>query len=133
MSDIKSESEKSEQMKQVSSDEESEKDDLPEKQKKLQSPFFKQVFTNSEDWRTRQTRCVMKQIGLKPNAKMSEVELEEYIIVKAITDFNTSKFAHDMLAQINGIISDVFLGSVPKRQPQGSDYSNLTELVFSGF
>jgi hypothetical protein len=45
---------------------------------------------------------------------LSEIELEEYIIVKAVKDFNTSKFSADMLHSINGIISDVFLGSVPK-------------------
>ena len=38
-----------------------------------------------------------------------------------------------MLSSINGIISDVFLGSVPKLQPNGSNYSNLTELVFASF
>lgn len=75
----------------------------------------------------------MKQIGLRPNARMSEVELEEYIIVKAVNDYNTSKFSHDMLHSINGIISDVFLGSVPKLKPEGSNYSNLTELVFASF
>ena len=75
----------------------------------------------------------MKQIGLKPSQRLSEIELEEYIIVKAVKDFNTSKFSADMLQSINGIISDVFLGSVPKLRPQGSDYSNLTELVFSSF
>ena len=75
----------------------------------------------------------MKQIGLRPNAKMSEVELEEYIIVKAVRDYNTSKFAHDMLQSINGIIEDVFLGSVPKLTKEGSNYSNLTELVFASF
>ena len=64
---------------------------------------------------------------------MTEIELEEYIIVKAVNDFNTSKFSHDMLSSIEGIISDVFLGSVPKKRPEGSDYSNLTELVFSSF
>lgn len=105
----------------------------PEKQKKLKGPFFKQVFSQVGSWQERQTRVIMKQIGLKPTQKMSEVELEEYIIVKAVKDYNTSKFAHDMLHSINGIISDVFLGSVPKLRPEGSNYSNLTELVFASF
>jgi hypothetical protein len=50
-----------------------------------------------------------------------------------VKDYNTSKFSADMLHSINGIISDVFLGSVPKLRPEGSDYSNLTELVFASF
>lgn len=75
----------------------------------------------------------MKQIGLKPQQKMTEVELEDYIIVKAVRDYNTSKFSHDMLNSINGIITDVFLGAVPKLRPEGSNYSNLTELVFGAF
>lgn len=75
----------------------------------------------------------MKQIGLRAKEKISEIELEEYIIVKAVRDYNTSKFSHDMLHNINGIISDVFMGSVPKLSPNGSDYSNLTELVFASF
>ena len=75
----------------------------------------------------------MKQIGLKANQRMQEVELEEYIIVKAVKDYNTSKFSHDMLHSINGIIADVFLGSVPLLRAEGSNYSNLTELVFAAF
>ena len=75
----------------------------------------------------------MQQIGLKAKEKVTEIELEEYIIVKAVNDYNTSKFSHDMLLSISGIISDVFLGSVPKLKPTGSDYSNLTELVFASF
>ena len=64
---------------------------------------------------------------------MGEEELEEYIVVKAVKDYNCSKFSHDMFHQINGIISDVFLNSVPKLRAEGSDYSNLTELVFASF
>ena len=75
----------------------------------------------------------MKQIGLRSREKIDEIELEEYIIVKAVKDYNTSKFSHDMLHSINGIISDVFLGSVPKLTKEGSNYSNLTELVFASF
>lgn len=105
----------------------------PEKQKRLQGPLFKQIFANDKGWKKRQTEIIMKQIGLKANQRVTEVELEEYIIVKAVKDYNTSKFSHDMLNSINGIISDVFLGSVPKLQPEGSNYSNLTELVFASF
>ena len=75
----------------------------------------------------------MKQIGLRSRERVDEIELEEYIIVKAVKDYNTSKFSHDMLHSINGIISDVFLGSVPKLTKEGSNYSNLTELVFASF
>ena len=75
----------------------------------------------------------MKQIGLRAREKVSEIELEEYIIVKAVQDYNASKFSHDQLKMVNGIISDVFLGSVPKLTPAGCNYSNLTELVFASF
>ena len=70
---------------------------------------------------------------MKATQKLTEVELEDYIIVKAVKDYNTSKFSHDMLNSIEGIIADVFLGSVPKLKAEGSNYSNLTELVFSSF
>ena len=109
------------------------KDDMPEKQKKLQSPFFKQVFNQVDSFKLRQTKVIMKQIGLKATQRLTEVELEDYIIVKAVKDYNTSKFSHDMLNSIEGIIADVFLGSVPKLKAEGSNYSNLTELVFSSF
>ena len=70
---------------------------------------------------------------MRSREKIDEIELEEYIIVKAVKDYNTSKFSHDMLNSINGIISDVFLGTVPKLTKEGSNYSNLTELVFASF
>lgn len=60
---------------------------------------------------------------------MSEVELEEHIILKAVKDFNTSKFSRDQLFGIEGIINDVFLGSAPPIDLDRNDYSNLQELV----
>ena len=71
----------------------------------------------------------MKQIGLAGNAKMSEIMLEEHIILKAVKDFNTSKFSRDQLYGIEGIINDIFLGSVPPIDLDKNDYSNLQELV----
>jgi hypothetical protein len=71
----------------------------------------------------------MKQIGLPGNAKMSEIQLEEHIILKAIKDFNTSKFSKDQLFGIEGIINDIFMGSVPPIDLDNNDYSNLKELV----
>ena len=67
----------------------------------------------------------MKQIGLAGNAKMSEIMLEEHIILKAVKDFNTSKFSRDQLYGIEGIINDIFLGSVPPIDLDKNDYSNL--------
>ena len=75
----------------------------------------------------------MKQIGLPGNAKMSEIQLEEHIILKAIKDFNTSKFSRDQLFGIEGIINDIFMGSVPPIDLDTNDYSNLKELVLQSF
>ena len=75
----------------------------------------------------------MKQIGLPGNAKMSEIQLEEHIILKAIKDFNTSKFSKDQLFGIEGIINDIFMGSVPPIDLDNNDYSNLKELVLQSF
>lgn len=52
-------------------DESEESDDgmggMPEKQKRLQAPFFRQVFDTTASWQRRQTQVIMKQIGLKAN------------------------------------------------------------------
>ena len=53
----------------------------------------------------------MAQIGLTDDlVDVDELELEELIIIKAIKDFNCSKFSRDHLLSIEGIISDVFKG-----------------------
>ena len=110
--------------------EESEESDEPEslepsKQDRLDGPFFKKVFKEGSSWQKRQTRVVMKQIGLKGDARMSETDLEERIILKAVKDFNTSKFSRDQLSGIEGIINDIFMGSAPPINLDKNDYSNL--------
>ena len=55
------------------------------------------------------------------------------MIIKAVKDYNSSKFSSDMLESINGIIIDVFQGSVPEIRLDNYDYSNLKTLVFQGF
>lgn len=62
---------------------------------------------------------------------MDELELEELIIIKAIKDFNCSKFSRDHLLSIEGIITDVF-----KEQENlmvKSEYSCLGDLVRASF
>ena len=56
----------------------------------------------------RQPNTVLKQIGLEPDTTYSEEELEEYIILKAVRDFNHSKFATEEHIMIEGIIKDIF-------------------------
>lgn len=40
---------------------------------------------------------------------MTEGDLEEYILIKAIRDYNTCKFAHIEHSSIDGILRDVFI------------------------
>ena len=64
---------------------------------------------------------------------MLETQLEEYIIIKSVKDYNSSKFSKDMLSSINGIILDVFQGSVPSINLENNDYSNLRDLILQSF
>jgi len=56
----------------------------------------------------RQTRSVYRQIGIFPEQDYDEDELEEYIILKAVRDYNHSKFSQDDHIIIEGIIKDIF-------------------------
>ena len=47
--------------------------------------------------------------------------LEEYIIIKAIRDYNHSKFSNVELFLIEGVIKDVFTGSVSELDLLQSD------------
>jgi hypothetical protein len=59
--------------------------------------------------------------------------LEEYIIIKAIRDYNHSKFSNVELFLIEGVIKDVFTGSVSELDLLQSDYGNLKELILQSF
>jgi hypothetical protein len=59
--------------------------------------------------------------------------LEEYIIIKAIRDYNFSKFSQIELYLIEGIIKDVFIGSVSDIDLLKSDYGQLKELILQSF
>ena len=61
----------------------------------------------------RQRRIVYAQIGIDPDVAYSEEELEEYIVLKAVRDFNHSKFATTEHILIEGAIKDIFQGAVP--------------------
>ena len=49
---------------------------------------------------------LLKTLGVKID--YSKEELEEYIILKAVRDFNHSKFATEEHLLIEGVIKDVF-------------------------
>jgi hypothetical protein len=80
------------------------------KRSKMNSRFFKMIFGDnaSEAADARQSAVVKGQIGLDDLAEVEEVELEELIIIKALKDYNCSKFSQDQLTNIDGIINDVF-------------------------
>lgn len=50
----------------------------------------------------------MEQIGLNENEEIDEAELEERIVIKALKDYNCSKFAQQHFVNIEAIINDVF-------------------------
>ena len=54
--------------------------------------------------------------------RYDEDTLEEYIMIKAIRDYNHSKFSQTELYLIEGIIKDVFIGSVSDIDLLKSDY-----------
>lgn len=70
-------------------------------------------------------RTVYRQIGIDPDQVYEEEELEEYIILKAVRDYNHSKFAAEEHLLIEGAIKDVFQGSVPDLDKPVQDYTNL--------
>ena len=53
-------------------------------------------------------KAVYGQIGIQPEEDYEEEELEEYIILKAVRDYNHSKFAADDHVIVEGVIKDVF-------------------------
>ena len=81
----------------------------------------------------RQMKTVYKQIGIDPNEHYDETVLEEYIILKAVRDFNHSKFAAEEHFQIEGIIKDVFQGAVPDLDKPFQDYGNLKQALIQSF
>lgn len=83
----------------------------------------------------RQTEALYKQIGINPSANITERELEEYIILKAIRDYNHSKFPQSEQVIIEGIIRDVFSNNtrVKNLEKPIQDYGALKELVVQSF
>ena len=77
----------------------------------------------------RQLRTVYKQIGIDFEQHYDEEELEEYIILKAVRDYNHSKFATEEHVIIEGIIKDIFQGAVPDLDKPVQDYGNLKEAI----
>ena len=94
----KKDSEEEEHVSKHSDDSEDLQETIPSKYDRMKGPFFEIVFNAKGNPQKRQTAAVMKQIGLKPSqARMPEMQLEEYIIIKAVKDYNSSKFSKDML------------------------------------
>ena len=81
----------------------------------------------------RQLRTVYQQIGIDPDEQYDEAVLEEYIILKAVRDFNHSKFATEEHILIEGVIKDVFQGAVPDLDKPIQDYGNLKEALHQSF
>jgi len=53
--------------------------------------------------------------------------------LKAVRDFNHSKFATDEHIIIEGIIKDIFQGAVPDLDKPIQDYGNLQEALHQSF
>lgn len=81
----------------------------------------------------RQLRAVYQQIGIDPDQTYEEGLLEEFIILKAVRDYNHSKFAADEHLLIEGAIKDVFQGAVPDLDKPVQDYSNLQQALLEAF
>mmetsp|Transcript_42572 Transcript_42572/g.65295 ORF Transcript_42572/g.65295 Transcript_42572/m.65295 type:complete len:341 (+) Transcript_42572:2001-3023(+) len=81
----------------------------------------------------RQQKVVYRQIGIDPDQHYDEEELEEYIILKAVRDFNHSKFATEEHVIIEGIIKDIFQGAVPDLDKPTQDYGNLKDCIHQAF
>jgi len=81
----------------------------------------------------RQLRTVYRQLGIDPDAQYEEGVLEEYIVLKAVRDFNHSKFATEEHVLIEGVIKDVFQGAVPDLDKPVQDYGNLKAALRQSF
>lgn len=69
---------------------------------------------------------------MRVGSKIDPDELEECIVIKAIRDYNHSKFAQEQYIMIEGIIRDVFTGSDAAFNTQ-EDYGSLKDLVRQSF
>lgn len=111
--------------------------------------FFEQAFKSDLNRNQKQLQCLYHQIGIS-SPQPTEEELEDAIIIKAMTDFNTSKFCRDDHTVIVSMIRDVFCESDNKllthssemelanktadKMVQGAhDYGNLRELIAQFF
>lgn len=108
--------------------------DTQTKRSKMNSRFFKMIFGDnvSAEADLRQTSVVKAQIGLDEFVEVEETQLEELIIVKALKDYNCSKFSQEQLTNIDGIINDVFQNK-DNFNSKPSEYSCLSELVKASF
>jgi len=106
---------------------------LPAMNEHMKGEFFEAVFLNGKSRTDRQRKSLLQQIGLSPDMRFNDDELEEYIIIKAIRDYNHSKFSNTELYLMEGIIKDVFTGSVSDIDLLKSDYGNLKELILQSF
>lgn len=80
---------------------------MPEVTEDGKGHLYKQLW-GKMSYQERQRRIVYLQIGIDPDQNYDEEELEEYIVLKAVRDFNHSKFAFTEHILIEGAIKDIF-------------------------
>lgn len=116
----------------LSDDESDAPEDTDGKKPAKKGELYKQLW-NRIKYKQRQIKTVYRQIGLDPDLAYEEEELEEYIILKAVRDFNHSKFAGQDHIVIEGVIKDVFANAVPNLDAPVQDYGNLQEALDQSF
>lgn len=85
-----------------------EEEELQKLKTKNQPGELYAIAFNNDDMKARQKHIVYRQIGIDPFEEYSEEHLEDYIVLKALRDYNHSKFTVDDHTIIEGIIKDVF-------------------------
>lgn len=90
--------------------------------------MFRQLWKKNS-FRMRSREGVFKAVGIDPNAEYSEEQLEEFIVLKAVRDYNHSKFGQTDHVIIEGIIKDVFQDAIPDLDRPVQDYGNLEKCL----
>lgn len=115
----------------------------------MQGQFFNQVFQNGKPRQLRQVEAMYKQIGIDISVddleNMTERDLEDRIVIKAILDYNSAKFASEDQCAIDGIVRDVFndklkdwkisndIKEMQKSNSERQDYGSLKQLICDAF
>lgn len=108
----------------------------PPKRSWMGSRYFKMIFEDISDEANnrRQAESVLAQVGLEPDDEINEASLEEKIIIKALRDYNCSKFSREHLLNIEAIIKDVFITHQKEEiESKPGDYGQLGHLIAASF